>query len=189
MKATALVFGLIAVLAAAPVGADSYQDKVLLDRQGSTGNPSAEVVDRDGGDDCAGAPTITVAAYTDSGDTTGYTDSWGPSVGGYGQDGEDQSYKIVLSAADTITVTVTPNDSGFDLSTYIFAEAECANYNAVFLEGVDSGFAGDAETFTYAAAAGTYYIIVDSFLNGEVGPFTIEVASNVPVELTNFSVQ
>lgn len=189
MKATSLILALIVVLVVAPSGADTLQDKVIRDRQGSTGNPSTEIVDRDGGDDCAGAPTIAVAAYTDSGDTTGYSDTWAPSISGYIQDGEDQAYKIVLSAADTITVTVTPNDGGFDLSTYLFGEAECANYVPVFLAGIDSGFAGDPETFMYAAAPGTYYIVVDSFIIGEVGPFTIEVASNVPVELMSLSVK
>jgi len=86
-------------------------------------------------------------------------------------------------------VTVTPGDPGFDLSTYIFAEADCANYTPTVLAGVDDAFAGDPETFSYVAAPGTYFIIVDSYLPGEVGPFVIDVDSNVPVELMKVSVE
>ena len=189
MKIAALFMVMVVVLAIAPVSADSQQEKVLRDRQGSPDNYTTEIIDRDGGDDCAGAPTITVAVYSDAGDTTGYTDTWGPTVSTYGQDGEDQAYRIVLAAADTINVTVTPGDPGFDLSTYIFAEADCGNYIPTVLAGVDVAFSGEPETFSYAAAPGTYYIIVDSYLPGEVGPFVIDVDSNVPVELMNLSVE
>jgi len=174
-------------LFAATVMADSPQEKAARDL---TGDPSAYTtvrVDRNGGDSCADAPTIAVSPYTDSGNTTGYADTWGPMVSGYGQDGEDQAYLITLAAADVITVTVTPTDAGFDLSTYLIAEADCSTYNATVLAGADTGFAGDFETFTYSAGPGTYVVIVDSYLPGEVGPFTIEVLSSVPVELSGLT--
>ena len=95
----------------------------------------------------------------------------------------------MITTADTINVMVTPMDLGFDLSTYIIGEVDCANYTPTVLAGNDSGGNGAPENFSYAAAPGTYYIIVDSFLPGEVGPFDIEVSSNVPVELTSLSVE
>lgn len=189
MKRISVAITIVLIASAGLLSADLADNKMAQDKQGNAEGYTSDVLDRDGGDDCAGAPTITVAMYVDSGNTSGYVDDWGPSVSSYGQDGEDQAYKIVLSSPDTITVTVTPNDAGFDLSTYMFAEADCPNYIPVVLAGIDSGFAGDAESFSYSAAAGTYYIIVDSYLPGEVGPFTIEVESSVPVELMSFSVQ
>jgi hypothetical protein len=178
---------LAVLLVAALAVADTPQDKALRDHNGNPANRTTGRVDRDGGDNCADAPTITVSPYTDAGNTTGYADDWGPSVGGYGQDGEDQAYLLVLTAADTVTVTVTPTDAGFDLATYMIANSDCGNYTPVVLAGIDAGYGGDAETFNYAAAAGSYVIIVDSYLPGEVGPFTVEVQSNVPVELSALS--
>ena len=179
--------GFAAVAVALVVAADSPQEKLLADQQGNAGHYTTSRIDRDGGDSCVDAPTIAVSPYNDAGNTTGYADTWGPTVSGYGQDGEDQAYLIVVATADTITVTVTPTDSGFDLSTYLISDASCTTYNAPVLAGVDVAYGGQPETFSYSAAPGTYVIVVDSFLPGEVGPFTIEVLSNVPVELSALS--
>ena len=65
-------------------------------------------------------------------------------------------------AADVITVTVTPTDAGFDLSTYLIAESDCPNYTATVLAGADTGFGGDFETFTYSASPGTYVVVHSS---------------------------
>ena len=155
MRITGLVAIMVVLLAITPVGADSQQEKILRDRQGSPDNYTTGESGRNGGDDCAGAPTITVALYLDSGNTTGFTDIWGPSVSGFGQDGEDQAYRIVITTADTINVMVTPMDLGFDLSTYIIGEVDCANYTPTVLAGNDSGGNGAPENFSYAAAPGT----------------------------------
>jgi hypothetical protein len=176
-------------IAALTAMADSSDEKALRDQAGNPGGYTQGRVDRAGGDNCSDAPTIGVAAYTDSGDTTGYVDDWGPSVSGYGQDGEDQAYEIVITAAGTINVTVTPDDAGFDLSSYIIGDGDCLIYDATVLAGADDGFSGDPEVYSYSASPGTYYIIVDSYIPGEVGPFTIEVGSNVPVELRAISVE
>lgn len=169
--------------------ADTPAEKAVRDQGGNPGGYTQDKVDRSGGDNCSDAPTIGVAMYTDSGDTTGYVDDWGPSVSGFSQDGEDQAYEIVITIAGTIDVTVTPDDQGFDLSSYIIGDADCTTYDATVLAGADDGFSGDPETYSFAAAPGTYYIIVDSYIPGEVGPFTIDVGSNVPVELRAISVE
>jgi len=179
------VFALVAGVAVA----DSPAEKAARDQAGNPGGYSVGQTDRDGGENCGDAPTIGVAMYNDSGNTTGYADDWGPLVSGYGQDGEDQAYEIVISAAGTIDVTVTPTDAGFDLSSYIIADTDCATYDAVVLAGADDAFGGQAEVYSYAAGPGTYYIIVDSYIPGEVGPFTIDVNSNVPVELKSINVE
>jgi hypothetical protein len=171
------------------VAADTPAEKAARDQAGNPGGYSVEKVDRAGGENCSDAPTIGVAMYSDSGDTTGFADDWGPSVSGFGQDGEDQAYEIVITVAGTIDVTVTPTDPGFDLSSYIIADSDCATYLATVLAGADDAFAGQAESYSFAASPGTYYIIVDSYLPGEVGPFTIDVNSNVPVELKSISVE
>lgn len=176
------------VLIAAAAVADSPEQKRIRDQNGTGGGYTTERLDRDGGENCTDAPTIGVASYNDTGNTSGYADDWGPDVGGYGQDGEDQAYLIVITMAGNIDVTVTPNDTGFDLSSYIISDSDCSNYSPAVLAGADSGFSGDPEVFSYSASPGTYVIIVDSFLPGEVGPFTIDVTSNVPVELTSFTI-
>ena len=185
----AAILGVVMMVALGTALADSPQEKRDRDLNGDPSAYTLERVDRNGGDSCTDAPTIAVASYTDTGNTTGYADTWGPMVSGYGQDGEDQAYLITLATADTITVTVTPSDSGFDLSAYVISDADCLNYTATVLAGTDEGFAGDPENFTYAASPGTYVIVVDSYLPGEVGPFTIEVLSNVPVELVTFTAE
>jgi hypothetical protein len=183
----AAIFGIAVMVALGTALADTPQEKRTRDLNGDPSAYSVERVDRNGGDSCADAPTITVATYNDSGNTSGFIDNWGPTVSGYSQDGEDQAYLITLASADTITVTVTPTDSGFDLSAYVISDADCLNYMPTVLAGADDGFAGDPETFAYGASPGTYVVIVDSYLPGEVGPFTIEVLSNVPVELVTFT--
>jgi hypothetical protein len=181
----ASVLGIAVVVASATAMADSTQEKMIRDQNGDPAAYTVGRIDRDGGDNCSDAPTITVATYTDSGNTTGYADDWGPTVSTYGQDGEDQAYLINLSAADTITVTVTP--TGYDCSTYLIDYASCSTYLAPVLAGIDAAYSGEPETFSYAAAPGSYVVIVDSYLPGEVGPFTIEVLSNVPVELVKLT--
>jgi len=183
----AAVFGIAMVVALGTALADSPQEKRLRDLNGDPAAYTVERVDRNGGDSCADAPSITVAAYNDSGNTTGYTDNWGPTVSGYTQDGEDQAYLINIAVPDTITVTVTP--TGFDCSTYLISDSSCSTYLAPVLAGVDDAYTGEPETFNYAAAAGSYVVIVDSYLPGEVGPFTIEVLSNVPVELVTLTAE
>jgi len=185
----AAILGIAVMVALGTALADTPQEKRSRDLSGDPSAYTLERVDRNGGDSCADAPTIAVASFNDSGNTTGYTDNWGPTVSGYGQDGEDQAYLITLATADTVTVTVTPTDPGFDLSAYVISDADCLNYSPPVLAGADDGFGGDAENFTYAAGPGTYVIVVDSFLPGEVGPFTIEVLSNVPVELVTFTAE
>jgi hypothetical protein len=185
----AMILGIVMAAVIGVALADTPQEKAARDASGDPTAYSVGRLDRNGGDSCADAPTIAVANYTDSGNTTGYTDNWGPTVSGFGQDGEDQAYLITVGAADTINVTVTPTDTGFDLSAYIISNSDCSNYTPVVLAGADDGFAGDPEVFGYPASPGTYVIIVDSFLPGEVGPFTIEVLSNVPVDLVTFTAE
>jgi len=178
----------VVVLSAPFAVADALEDKMAQDRAGG-GVYSTGILDRDGGDNCATAPQITVAVFNDTGNTTGYSDTWNPTVGGYTQDGEDQAYQIVITTPGSIDVSVTATDPSFDHSTYLLAAADCSNYNPDELAGADSAFGGGTETFSYAAAAGTYYVVVDSYLPGEVGPFSITVTSTVPVELTKVTVE
>lgn len=179
----------VLVIAGGMAVAESPGEKALRDQAGNPGGHTDVKLDRAGGDNCSDATTIGAAVYNDSGDTTGYVDDWGPNVSGYGQDGEDQAYEIVITTAGTIDVTVTPNDGGFDLSSYIIGDGDCLTYDAMVLAGADDAFGGEPEVYSFAASPGTYYIIVDSYIPGEVGPFTIDVGSNVPVELSAISVE
>ena len=175
----------VVALSATIVVADALEDKIAQDRTGG-GVYSTGIVDRDGGDDCGSAPLITTAVYNDSGDTTGYTNTWTPTVSTYTQDGEDQAYQIVITTPGTIDVSMT---STYDGSTYLLAAADCGNPTPTALAGADDAFAGGTETFNYSAAAGTYYVVVDGWNPGVAGPFSLTVTSNVPVELTKLSVE
>lgn len=188
-RATMTILFVVLVFVGSTAIADSPGEKALRDEAGNPAGHTDVKVDRAGGDNCSDAPTVGTAVYSDSGDTTGYVDDWGPMVSGYGQDGEDQAYEIIIATAGTIDVTVTPDDGGFDLSSYIIGDGDCLTYDATVLAGADDAFGGQPEIYSFAASPGTYYIIVDSYIPGEVGPFTIDVGSNVPVELSAISVE
>jgi hypothetical protein len=184
--AVAMTMTVVMILAGG-VAADSPAEKAQTDQNPGSATYTTERLDRDGGDDCSDAVDITTSPYTDTGNTTGYADDWGPSVSGYGQDGEDQAYRLVITVAGNMTVSVTP--TGYDCSVYVISDSDCANYMPTVLAGADTAFTGETETIVFGASPGTYIIVVDSYLPGEVGPFDLEVLSTVPVELTAFSVE
>jgi hypothetical protein len=103
--------------------------------------------------------------------------------GGYLQKGSDVAYTIALTAGQTITATVSGADPTYDPGVYLLGPgiAACsADVTATCVAGADATLEGEDETFTYTAtAAGTYYVIVDSFYSpgGALaqGAFTLTV--------------
>jgi hypothetical protein len=102
---------------------------------------------------------------------------------GFAQPGPDVVYKVVLTAAQAITVTLATTDANFDPSISILgpgtAGAVCgdpADTTAVTcLVGADANGKGMGETFPFTATtAGTYFIVVDSF-SFPGGAFTLTV--------------
>lgn len=131
-------------------------------------------------DACAGAIDLTATATTGGalvyGDTTLYTNDLEPvssCTGGFGLDGEDAMYKVDATAGQTISATVTPADTTFDVGMYILNS--CASADPC-LAGVDAVAGTGAESLSYVVpTTGTYYIIVDSYIPGESGCYALQV--------------
>jgi len=114
------------------------------------------------GDTLIGQTTVLAGNdYDDAGTCTGFN-----------QPGGDVAYEFALPFDGDVTVTVQ-NVVGFDPSVYVLTS--CANPTAC-IAGADAGFTGDPETVTFTAAAGTYYIIVDTFSASGAGTFDLAVS-------------
>ncbi len=97
------------------------------------------------------------------------------------QGGPDVAYKVVLTANQAITATLSAVGANFDPSLAIVGPS--ANPNVcdadpiVCDKGADVGLAGAGETVAFTApSAGIYYIIVDTF-SAPGGQFTLTVTS------------
>lgn len=98
------------------------------------------------------------------------------------QQGGDVAYTVVLTANQTITVTLSNVSANFDPSVALLgpgaAAAICNASPVVCLKGADAALDGLGETFTFTAtAAGTYFLIVDTFYRNQGGSFTLNVTS------------
>jgi hypothetical protein len=110
----------------------------------------------------------------------------GATCDGVPEQGPDVAYSVVLTAGQSITVTLSGLDTGFDGGVALIgpgAASICdANPIATCVKGADANTEGMDETFTYTTdattGAGTYYILVDSFYPNEAGAFTLKVTSN-----------
>ena len=102
---------------------------------------------------------------------------------GYTQAGGDVAYSIILTAGQSVTVTLSNVYPTLDASISLVGPGTASVCNAVpvtCLQGADSFGFGQGESFSYPVTqTGNYYIIVDSFYtgSGDTGPFTIEVTS------------
>ncbi len=90
---------------------------------------------------------------------------------GYNQPGADVAYELTMPFDGDVTITVQ-NVSGFDPAFYVVTD--CANPVAC-IAGADAGYTGDDETTTFTAAAGTYFIIVDTYSSSGQGTFDLDV--------------
>ncbi len=95
------------------------------------------------------------------------------------QAGADVAYQVVLTANQTITVTLSNVSANFDPSVALLGPGTAAVCNAspvVCLKGADAGLDAAGETFMFTAtAAGTYFLIVDTFYRNQGGTFTLTV--------------
>jgi hypothetical protein len=100
---------------------------------------------------------------------------------GYPQKGADVVYSVVLEAGTTYTVTVSNASAHFDPSVAIVGPGDAATVCGATLAckaGADAGLTAENETFNFAPTeAGTYFVIVDSFVAGQGGSFTLTVAA------------
>jgi hypothetical protein len=134
-------------------------------------------------DTCQTAPTITLGTAV-NGSTAGGVSNYNAGLEaatctGFAQPGADVTYKLNLTANQTITATLSNVTPDFDPSLSLVgpgtAAAVCDAATITCTKGADVGFNGDPETITATVAtAGTYYIIVDSS-GAQTGGFTLTV--------------
>lgn len=114
---------------------------------------------------------------------TYYNDYSLPTTGsctGYSTPGPDALYKIDLAAGEQLIVAETGT---CDLAVWI--ATDCGNLLGSCVAGADAGTTG-TETVSYtAAAAGTYYVVIDSY-NATGCPVTVTVNAPVATEGESF---
>ncbi|MEO8845501.1 MAG: hypothetical protein ABI591_25155 [Kofleriaceae bacterium] len=135
-------------------------------------------------DTCQTAATITLGTAI-NGSTAGGVSNYNAGLEaatctGFAQPGADVAYKVTLTANQTITATLSNVTPDFDPSLSLVgpgaAATVCTAAITTCTKGADANAAGAGETFTATvAAAGTYYIIVDSFSSSQTGGFTLTV--------------
>ena len=95
---------------------------------------------------------------------------YGTSCTGYSAAGNDVVYSINLAEGETFNVTELGDH---DNSMYLVTD--CADPVNTCVAGADDTYTGDPEVITYtAAAAGTYYLIVDGYSGCSVVTVTID---------------
>ncbi len=146
-------------------------------------------------DKCQAAHTLTVGTAV-TGTTTNATNNYDlgleqcdvDTTGNmYPQPGADVTYKVALAANTGYTFTLSGLDATFDGSISLLgagtAAGICDASPVACLKGADAMGPGMDETFSFTTtAAGTYYVIVDSFdpptdPTNPGGAFTIKVTS------------
>jgi hypothetical protein len=136
-------------------------------------------------DTCATATPIVVGTPV-NGVTGGATADYsagleGTGCTGFTQAGPDVAYQLVLAADASITVSLSNVSPNFDPSVSLLGPGVAtlcdADPIATCVAGADAGLSGDAETFTYAATAGTYFILVDAFGATDTGSYTLSVTT------------
>jgi len=120
----------------------------------------------------------TVMQGSASGDTTSATNQVNGDCDTFPDDslGNDQILTFTLPTASPASITL---DSGFDGNIRLLAapcDVSTAITDANEVDGCADGTIGETEHLTYAMlAAGTYYVVVDSFDPQELGTYTVSV--------------
>ncbi|GEM_PF-2138559 len=135
-------------------------------------------VPRPSNDRCEGALRLSGARSSTVGTTIGAADDLavGPGEGlclEGSQLGPDVVYALELTRGARISAVLRPM---FDGALYLLGPGGCALPAMSCLAGSDAVRAGMAETLSATvAAAGTYYLVVDSFWTQEQGTFELDV--------------
>ena len=123
-------------------------------------------------DRCAGAIPLACGPIALSGTTANACPDYTlPESGctGFFANGRDVVYRLDVLAGDSLYLDYA--QSAADASIYIVAD--CADPAGTCIAGEDSTLVGGHETLSHTfAAAGTYYLILDSFSPGSGGPWT-----------------
>lgn len=134
-------------------------------------------------DVCAGATPLGCGPIQLAGDTRCYTNNYTPLVTGTGgctgfiAAGRDVVYRIEANAGDNLDVVFTSTADG---SIYIVTD--CNSPTTTCVAGQDSTLSNQPEALVHTfAAAGTYYLILDSFGTNTSGTWTLNGVLTCPV--------
>ncbi len=135
-----------------------------------------------GGDTCALAQQLTVGTPLNNQTTVGKTNDY--TLGSQCQltDGRDVVYAVNVPANTTWRVTLTPV-APFDPTLSVVDGAACVQ-SPTCVARADAGAGGEPEAVDVVnntAAAKTFYVIVDSYLVGQTGGFSIRADVVTPV--------
>ncbi len=124
-------------------------------------------------DVCAGSPKLNCGAINESGNTACFTNNYTlPSANpctGFTAAGRDVVYTLNVAAGASVSLTYTSTADG---SFYIITD--CANPSGTCVVGADATLSGQPEVINYVfGAAGTYYLILDSFGTNTSGAWTL----------------
>jgi hypothetical protein len=131
-------------------------------------------------DTCATAIDLTAVArkvggHTTYGDTTHYLDELHPPylcTDYLFEDGPEAIYQVDLAQGERLTAAASPTD--WDVGLYVLSTCASA---APTCHGADEALYGDTETLVFTApAAGTYFLMVDSFQPDMRGCYSLHVS-------------
>jgi hypothetical protein len=125
-------------------------------------------------DVCAGAIPIQCGSFSLAGSTVWATNDYTPLASGsggctgYTALGKDVVYLLNVAAGDSVHIVYTTTADG---SVYIITD--CSDPIGTCVAGSDATLSGQAETLDYTfAAAGLYYLILDSYGTDTSGTWT-----------------
>jgi hypothetical protein len=134
------------------------------------------------GEACANAVPITITdgGVYDAGTTLGfgndiYTDM---NCTMFRDTGPDKIFSVTIPPMQTLTATVNP-EATFDPSLYLTPGPTCPARLMMCLASADMFGPGVSETITYAnstAAAQSVFLVVDRFIGGAGGAFTLQIS-------------
>jgi hypothetical protein len=143
------------------------------------------------GERCETAVPVTPGTLTGQ-TTVGYGNDYSSAAAGNGcglDPGPDRVYSVVLPNGKRLTASVSPEGDGgsYDPSIYLVSgpASNCSATPRVCLARDDAGGPSQRNTVSYTNRTGsdrTIFIVVDSYLAGAAGPFTLEVAVDTPPE-------
>jgi hypothetical protein len=132
------------------------------------------------GDRCETAIVFTPGTPLNNQDMANFSDNYDDTNAPCkGSTAADAAYQVVVPPGQLLSVTVTP-DMNFDVTLSVSDGAAACGMTCI--GGVDVGFMGDPEVYTYkntSAAAQTLFLVVDGY-QGSTGTFSLTGTLSTP---------